>query len=266
MPRSPSLARPKSRKTARRRNRRTRPCAEEPATDPAKQRRAATRARGVPKPAGDRQAIPEQPARNAATPASKGTGSRERFKGPNGAAGAGQREGARSGAHQQTNGRRCQGQAQQGQAAAGARKAHAGAAADHQPVQIQSAEKIQGKPVKEPPKFRLPQDAKVEKRTENRVILNIGNRTVIENNDYGRMAHDARDVRYETLSNGNTRQVVVRPNGVRVITIRNEYGDVVHRSRIGRDGQEITLIYAPESDRHDRASTAILPSTCRPSG
>ncbi len=121
------------------------------------------------------------------------------------------------------------------------------------PVHIDSAEKVQGKPVKQPPAFRLPQNARVEKRTHDRVILNIDNRTVIENNDYRRVAHDARDVRYEDLSDGRTRQVVVRPNGVRVVTIRNRYGDIVHRSRIGQDGQETVLIYAPRDDRHDRS-------------
>ena len=198
---------------------------------------------------GNRKPIPEQPANNAARTAGEGGGKPERFKGTNGAPVLDSAK-EPAPANRQMNGRT----AVQGQATAGARTGNAPASRENSnPVQIQSAEKMQGKPMKEPPKFRLPQDVRVEKQTDNRVILNFGNRTVIENNDYGRIAHDARDVRYETLSDGNTRQVVVRPNGVRVITIRNEYGDVIHRSRIDRNGQEITLIYAPQGDRRDRA-------------
>lgn len=126
---------------------------------------------------------------------------------------------------------------------------------DHRPrkpVRVRSAESQHGEEIKQAPQFRLPQDAKVEKRTNNRIILNIDNRTIIQNDDHSRLTHDARDVRYERLPGGNTRQVVVRPNGVRIVTIRNSYGDIVHRSRIGRNGDEIVLIYAPQDDRNDR--------------
>lgn len=199
-----------------------------------------------PQPAGQQQPVPEQPTRNVVVPTSKG-GQPERFKMPHGAPVLDSAKENNGPARQRTNGAAAQGQVQ-GQAAAGAGQS----TAPQQPVHIQSAEKIQGKPVNAPPRFRLPQNAKVEKRTDNRVILNIDNRTVIENNDYGRLSHNARDVRYEQLSNGNTRQVVVRPNGVRIITIRDEYGDIVHRSRIGVDGRETVLIYTPDGERRDR--------------
>lgn len=118
-------------------------------------------------------------------------------------------------------------------------------------MHIRSAEQTHGEAIKAPPRFQLPGDARVEKRTNDRVILNIDNRTIIQNDDHSRIAHDARDVRYERLPNNETRQVVVRPDGVRIVTIRNEYGDIVHRSRIDRDGKEVVLIYAPRDDRHD---------------
>ena len=201
-----------------------------------------------------KQPIPAEPEKNAAVPAAKG-GQPERFKGANGAPVLDSAKEAAPADKQPNGAADTQGQAQT-QDKAVSTSPDAGSKTTvtetRQPVTIQSAEKVKGQQVKEPPKFRLPQDAKVEKRTNNRVILNIDNRTVIENNDYGRIARHARDVRYETLSNGRTRQVVVRPNGVRIITIRNEYGDIVHRSRIDRDGHEIALIYTPDGDRRDR--------------
>ena len=201
-----------------------------------------------------KQPIPAEPEKNAAVPAAKG-GQPERFKGANGAPVLDSAKEAAPADKQPNGAANTQGQART-QDKAVSTSPDAGSKATvtetRQPVRIQSAEKVKGQQVKEPPKFRLPQDAKVEKRTNNRVILNIDNRTVIENNDYGRIARHARDVRYETLSNGRTRQVVVRPNGVRIITIRNEYGDIVHRSRIDQDGHEIALIYTPDGDRRDR--------------
>lgn len=121
------------------------------------------------------------------------------------------------------------------------------------PVKVRSAESEQGKPMKEAPSYRMPQDVKIEKRTDNRVILNIDNRTFVQNDDHRRLSHDARRVRYEQLPDNETRQVVVRPDGSRVVTIRNSYGDIVHRSRIGEDGREVVLIYAPDDDRRDRS-------------
>ncbi|TPW25863.1 OmpA family protein [Pararhizobium mangrovi] len=120
-------------------------------------------------------------------------------------------------------------------------------------IVIVPIDRDKGRRVKERPQYELPSDARVERRTNDRVILNFDNRTIVENDDHDRIANDARNVYYEELSDGRTRQVVERPDGVRVVTIRNAYGDILHRSRIGRSGRETTLIYAPDYDRgrHD---------------
>jgi len=39
---------------------------------------------------------------------------------------------------------------------------------------------------------------------------------------------------------------VVRPNGSEIITIRNRYGDVIRRSRITPEGEEIILVYVED--------------------
>jgi outer membrane protein OmpA-like peptidoglycan-associated protein len=54
-------------------------------------------------------------------------------------------------------------------------------------------------------------------------------------------------VYYEDLPRGRTREVIVRPNGTRVVTIRNRYGDVIRRSKF-IDGREIVLVYVEEED------------------
>ena len=69
----------------------------------------------------------------------------------------------------------------------------------------------------------------------------------IKGDDQPRLARDAQETYYERLPRGRTRQVIVRQNGVQVITITNRYGDIVRRSRILPDGREEVLFYDPYS-------------------
>jgi hypothetical protein len=48
----------------------------------------------------------------------------------------------------------------------------------------------------------------------------------------------------EQLPTGETRTIVVRPGGVRVITLRNQQGEIVRRARVLPDGRETVLIDA----------------------
>ncbi len=66
-----------------------------------------------------------------------------------------------------------------------------------------------------------------------------------------RLRRDARDVTVEELRGGRYRETVERPNGVRVVTIYNEYGEVLRRTRISPDGVRRNLVYVPR-DRWDR--------------
>jgi outer membrane protein OmpA-like peptidoglycan-associated protein len=56
------------------------------------------------------------------------------------------------------------------------------------------------------------------------------------------------------LRNGRTRETIVRPNGVRIVTIRNSWGDVLKRSRFSPDGREFILAYYDDSRDNDRDS------------
>lgn len=94
------------------------------------------------------------------------------------------------------------------------------------------------------------QDARVVKEfDDNRAIVTINNRTFIDSDDNVRILRDRDQVYYEELPRGRVREVITRPNGVRVITIRNRYGDVVQRSRVGPDDREVILVYV--DDRYD---------------
>ena len=78
-----------------------------------------------------------------------------------------------------------------------------------------------------------------------RIIISFGDRSYVRGDDSRRFYRDGGEVYYERLPRDRYREVVERPGGVQVITIRNSYGVVVQRSRIV-DGEEYVLYYAPD--------------------
>ncbi len=80
---------------------------------------------------------------------------------------------------------------------------------------------------------------------DTRVIISIDGRTIVRHDDTRRFYRDGGETYYERLPGDRYREVVERPGGVQVVTIRNSYGVVVQRSRIV-DGEEYVLYYSPE--------------------
>ncbi|GGE41633.1 hypothetical protein GCM10007276_18750 [Agaricicola taiwanensis] len=95
---------------------------------------------------------------------------------------------------------------------------------------------------------------------EDRVIIREDNRIIIQNDDSGRLSRNARDVRTDRRPNGNTATTVVRPNGTRIVTVRDEFGNIVSRTRVDPAGREIVLIEEHRGpDRRDRYGRGIGP-------
>ena len=83
------------------------------------------------------------------------------------------------------------------------------------------------------------------------MILRFGDQISVESNDRPRLTRGAQDVYYVDLPRNRTRETIVRENGVQIVTIRDEYGDVIRRSRITPDGREYVLSYVDERN-YDR--------------
>lgn len=98
---------------------------------------------------------------------------------------------------------------------------------------------------------RRHEEGDVVKKLGDRIILNFGDRTIVENTGRERIRRDAHDYYEDQLSGGRVREVLTRPNGVKVVTIRNRNGDIIRRSRIGRDGNETVLVYAGDKRNWD---------------
>ncbi|MDQ6436416.1 OmpA family protein [Mesorhizobium sp. LHD-90] len=92
-----------------------------------------------------------------------------------------------------------------------------------------------------------PEGADIVRELGDRVVIQLGDQIMVEDKDRGRrIRREARDVYYEELPRGRQREIVERRDGTRIVTIRDRYGDVIRRSRIEPDGNEIILAYVDE--------------------
>ncbi|MGB3830770.1 MAG: OmpA family protein, partial [Mesorhizobium sp.] len=124
------------------------------------------------------------------------------------------------------------------------------------PEKIEPVTEEKGKRVERAPNENLgrrprPEGADVLKELGDRVIIRFGERTMVESDERPRMRRGAKDVYYEDLPRGQTRETIVRGNGDRVVTIRNRNGDIIRRSRITPDGREYILSYVDQSHYED---------------
>jgi outer membrane protein OmpA-like peptidoglycan-associated protein len=117
-------------------------------------------------------------------------------------------------------------------------------------IEVQSVDSVKGKRIEgdRRPRWQRPKDADVVKEIGSRVIINLGGQTIVQSTDHDRLRHHARDTYYEDLPHGRVRETIERPDGSRVVTIRNEYGDVIRRSRFTSGGREIVLVYVDDDD------------------
>jgi len=95
--------------------------------------------------------------------------------------------------------------------------------------------------------FRFHQRGRVVKRRDNRTIYTalagalVGS-YFIHFNDDSRLDWHTEDFYTENLGNGWTRIVIVRLNGVRIVTVRDSEGFIVRRYRI-RPGNRVTVLF-----------------------
>ncbi|WP_028000655.1 OmpA family protein [Sinorhizobium arboris] len=142
------------------------------------------------------------------------------------------------------------------------------------PQKIEAALSEEGERVEEAPTFAVPQttnivnntiinntvnnttinnitennvtEVRVVEEVDNRVILGVGDRIFVRGDDRPRLRLNSEESYYENLSRGRVRETIVRPGGYRIVTIYNQYGDILTRTRVDRDGNEYVMMYAPE--------------------
>jgi outer membrane protein OmpA-like peptidoglycan-associated protein len=118
------------------------------------------------------------------------------------------------------------------------------------PITREEGKRVERAPEADLSKRRRPEGADVKKLGD-RLIIQFGGNTIVESNERPRMTRGARDVYYEDLPRGRTRETIVRGNGDQVVTIRDRDGFVIQRSRITPDGREYVLNYVDERHREN---------------
>ena len=78
-------------------------------------------------------------------------------------------------------------------------------------------------------------------REPGRIIIREGGRSIIRHDESGRFGANARDVRTERRGS-ETVTVIERPDGTRIVTVVDENGRLIRRSRRLGDGREIVII------------------------
>lgn len=115
------------------------------------------------------------------------------------------------------------------------------------PVQMEAITREQGRRMDRRPQFDRPEGANYGERTnDSRIIIQFGDRTVVRSDDDRRFLRDGERPSYEELSGDRYRETIMRPEGYRIVTIRNRYGDIIQRSRVDARGREEVLYYSPE--------------------
>jgi len=100
-----------------------------------------------------------------------------------------------------------------------------------------------------PRKLEEVQSSRREERQGNRTVIREGDRTIvresgrtiIRHNETDRFRVRAQDVRVERRGR-DTATVVVRPGGVQIVTVVDDNGRLLRRSRRGPDGREVIII------------------------
>jgi outer membrane protein OmpA-like peptidoglycan-associated protein len=122
------------------------------------------------------------------------------------------------------------------------------------PVKMEAVTSEQGRRIDRRPDFAPPQGTTIQTviNQDNRTVVNVDNTYVVRHDDSERFLRGGERPIYEQLPRDRYRETIEQPDGDRVVTIRNRYGDIIQRSRIDARGHEYVLFYSPElEDRPD---------------
>ncbi|AUW42918.1 OmpA family protein [Rhizobium leguminosarum] len=115
------------------------------------------------------------------------------------------------------------------------------------PVKLEAVTREKGRKLDERPQFVRPDGARFDDRgDDSRVIIQYDNRTIVRGDDDRRFLRDGERPSYEELSGDRYRETITRPEGYRIVTIRNRYGDIIQRSRVDARGRENVLYYSQD--------------------
>ncbi|EJC73534.1 OmpA family protein [Rhizobium hidalgonense] len=115
------------------------------------------------------------------------------------------------------------------------------------PVKLEAVTSEKGTKLDERPRFARPDGARYsDSQDDGRVIIQYNNQVIVRGDDDRRFLRDGERPSYEELSGDRYRETITRPEGYRIVTIRNRYGDIIQRSRVDARGREHVLYYSQD--------------------
>ena len=114
-------------------------------------------------------------------------------------------------------------------------------------INIKPVIELKGERVEDFEGYRRPEGKIFGKGNDTRVVFDLDGKIVIRSDDRDRIGRDER-IEYERLRDDRIKEIVIRPNGDRIITIRNRWGEIIRRSRIDNNDVEIVIFYSPDLD------------------
>ncbi|RUL99315.1 OmpA family protein [Rhizobium chutanense] len=115
------------------------------------------------------------------------------------------------------------------------------------PVKLEAVTSERGTRLNERPQFARPDGARYsDSQDDSRVIIQYNNQVIVRGDDDRRFLRDGERPTYEELSGDRYRETIMRPEGYRIVTIRNRYGDIIQRSRVDARGREHVLYYSQD--------------------
>ncbi|EJC79608.1 outer membrane protein/peptidoglycan-associated (lipo)protein [Rhizobium leguminosarum bv. trifolii WSM2297] len=138
------------------------------------------------------------------------------------------------------------------------------------PVKLEAVTSEKGTKLDERPRFARPDGARYsDSQDDSRVIIQYNNQVIVRGDDDRRFLRDGQRPSYEELSGDRYRETITRPEGYRIVTIRNRYGDIIQRSRVDARGRESVLYYSqdlyedPDRDYFDDPGADLPPMRLR---
>jgi outer membrane protein OmpA-like peptidoglycan-associated protein len=115
------------------------------------------------------------------------------------------------------------------------------------PIEMESIDRYQGRRLQQEPQFLYPEDVRTGREFDgDRRVMDYDGQIVVRGDDNRRFEQFGRPVIYEQVDHQRVRETVFKQNGDRIVSLRNRYGQLIQRSRVTADGQEIVLFYSPD--------------------
>ena len=115
-------------------------------------------------------------------------------------------------------------------------------------INIKPVIELKGERVDDFRGYRRQEGRNVGKGDDVRVVFDLDGKIVIRSDDGDRIRGNEQ-TRYERLRDDRIKEIVIRPNGDRIVTIRNRWGEIIRRSRIDNRDVEVVIFYSPDLER-----------------